>query len=102
MPRENVNRLLSLLAVAGDRELRVRVGGQVTFNGTRQILAAAVDGYGLGYMPLDPAQPDIEAGRLDRVLENCCPPWSGYHLHHPSRQPSAAFPVMLDALCVRV
>jgi DNA-binding transcriptional LysR family regulator len=83
----------------GSRELRVRVGGQVTFNGIRQILAAAVDGYGLGYMPLELAQPDIAAGRLVRVLEDWCPPWSGYHLYYPSRrQRSAAFQVVLDAL----
>jgi DNA-binding transcriptional LysR family regulator len=81
------------------REVRVRVDGQLTFNGIRQILAAAVDGYGLGYMPLDLAKPDLDAGRLVRVLEDWCPLWPGYHLYYPNRrQPSAAFQVVLDTL----
>jgi DNA-binding transcriptional LysR family regulator len=81
------------------REVRVRVDGQLTFNGIRQILAATIDGYGLGYMPLDLAKPDLDAGRLVRVLEDWCPVWPGYHLYYPNRrQPSAAFQVVLDAL----
>ncbi|RIY00912.1 LysR family transcriptional regulator [Aureimonas flava] len=83
----------------GDREMRVRVAGQATFNGIRQVLAASLDGYGLGYMPLGLARPDLDSGRLVRVLADWCPPWSGYHLYYPNRrQPSAAFQVVLDAL----
>ncbi|MFS8049810.1 LysR family transcriptional regulator [Rhizobium sp. BR 314] len=80
-------------------ELRIRVDGQMTFNGVRQVLAAAVDGYGLAYAPYDLVQSLIESGRLIRVLEDWCPPWAGYHLYYPSRrQPSSAFAVVLDAL----
>ncbi|MBB6487841.1 LysR family transcriptional regulator [Rhizobium lusitanum] len=83
----------------GSEELRVRVDGQMTFNGVRQVLAAAVDGYGLAYAPYDLVQSLIESGRLIRVLEDWCPPWAGYHLYYPSRrQPSSAFAVVLDAL----
>jgi DNA-binding transcriptional LysR family regulator len=86
----------------GSEELRVRVDGQVTFNGIRQVLAAAVDGYGLAYAPHDLVQRDIENGRLVRVLEDWCPPWTGYHLYYPSRrQPSSAFAVVLEALRYR-
>jgi DNA-binding transcriptional LysR family regulator len=86
----------------GSDELRVRVDGQMTFNGIRQVLAAAVDGYGLAYAPHDLVQPDIESGRLVRVLEDWCPPWTGYHLYYPSRrQPSSAFAVVLEALRYR-
>lgn len=35
----------------GHRELRVRVDGQLTFNGTPQILGAALSGFGLAYVP---------------------------------------------------
>ena len=84
------------------QEIRVRVDGQTTFNGINQVLAAALDGYGLGYMPEDLARPHMEAGRLVRVLEDWCPAWSGYHLYYPSRrQPSSAFAVVLDALRYR-
>lgn len=81
------------------QEIRVRVDGQMTFNGINQVLAAALDGYGLGFMPEDLARPHVEAGHLVRVLEDWCPLWTGYHLYYPSRrQSSSAFAVVLDAL----
>lgn len=81
------------------RELRVRVEGQMTFNATGQILNAAVAGSGLAYVPEHFAQPHLAKGRLKRVLEDWCPPYSGYHLFYPSRrQSSAAFALLIDAL----
>lgn len=83
----------------GRRELRVRVEGQLTFNGTPQMLNAAVSGFGLAYVPEEMAQPYIAKGRLRRVLEDWCEPYSGYHLYYPSRrQPSAAFALLVAAL----
>ena len=35
----------------GGRELKVRVEGQMTFNGAAQMLNAALAGYGLAYIP---------------------------------------------------
>ena len=83
----------------GGRELKVRVEGQLTFNGTFQMLNAALSGYGLAYVPEDLAQPHLAKGRLKRVLEDWCAPYSGYHLYYPSRrQSSAAFALLVDAL----
>jgi DNA-binding transcriptional LysR family regulator len=83
----------------GSREVRVRVEGQLTFNGTTQMLNAALAGFGLAYVPEELAKPHMAKGRLMRVLEDWCPPFSGYHLYYPSRrQPSAAFVLMVDAL----
>jgi DNA-binding transcriptional LysR family regulator len=83
----------------GGRELKVRVEGQLVFNTTAQILNAALAGFGLAYVPEDLAQPDVAKGRLKRVLEDWCPPFSGYHLYYPSRrQSSAAFALVVDAL----
>jgi DNA-binding transcriptional LysR family regulator len=83
----------------GARELKVRVEGQLVFNGSSQMLNAALAGYGLAYLPQNLAQPHIAKGRLKRVLEDWCPPFSGYHLYYPSRrQPSAAFALLVDAL----
>lgn len=80
-------------------ELRVRVDGQVICNGIRQILNAAISGYGFGFVPDGLAIPDIAAGRLVQVLADWCPSYPGYHLYYPSRrQSSAAFKVVLDAL----
>jgi DNA-binding transcriptional LysR family regulator len=84
------------------RELKVRVEGQLVFNGIFQVLDAALAGFGLAYVPEDLAQPHLAEGRLERVLEDWCPPWSGYHLYYPSRrQPSAAFALLVDALRYR-
>ena len=86
----------------GGRELRVRVEGQLVFNGTSQMLTAALAGFGLAYVPEAVAQPHLARGRLKRVLEDWCPAFTGYHLYYPSRrQPSAAFALLVDALRYR-
>ena len=86
----------------GGRELKVRVEGQLVFNGTIPMLNAALAGFGLAYLPEGMAQPHVAKGRLKRVLEDWCPPFSGYHLYYPSRrQPSAAFSLLVDALRYR-
>jgi DNA-binding transcriptional LysR family regulator len=83
----------------GDRELRVRVEGQFTFNATVQILNTALAGAGLAYVPESMVQRHLAKGRLKRVLEDWCLPYSGYHLFYPSRrQSSAAFALVADAL----
>jgi DNA-binding transcriptional LysR family regulator len=83
----------------GGRELKVRVEGQLVFNTTAQILNAALAGFGWAYVPENLAQPHLSKGRLKRVLEDWCPPFSGYHLYYPSRrQSSAAFALVVDAL----
>jgi DNA-binding transcriptional LysR family regulator len=81
------------------RELNVRVEGQFTLNSTSQMLSAALDGSGLAYLPETMAQPYLTRGRLKRVLDEWCLPYSGYHFFYPSRrQPSAAFALVVDAL----
>jgi DNA-binding transcriptional LysR family regulator len=86
----------------GGRELRVRVEGQLTYNTTAQMLNAAVAGVGLAYVPEGLVQAYLAKGRLKRVLEDWCLPYSGYHLYYPSRrQPSAAFALLVDALRYR-
>lgn len=83
----------------GGREVRVRVDGQLFFNGTNQMLSAALAGLGLAYVPEQLARPHLDGGRLKRVLADWCPPFTGYHLYYPSRrQPSAAFALLVEAL----
>ena len=84
------------------REVRTKVEGQITVNRVPLILKAAVAGHGIGFVIEDQATALIEAGTLVRVLEDWCPPFSGYHLYYPSRrQPSAAFTLLVEALRVR-
>ncbi len=81
------------------RALNVRVGGQCTVNDIRLARMGAIAGSGIAYLPDDYVQPDIDAGRLQRVLEDWCPPFPGYHIYYPSRrQQSPALAVILDAL----
>lgn len=81
------------------RELKVRVEGQLIFNGSNQILKAALDGFGLAYLPEGLVAAHIAAGSLVRVLEDWLPPWPGYHLYYPNRrQHSPAFALLLNTL----
>lgn len=83
----------------GNRELKVRVEGQLTCNGTAQLLNGALAGIGLAYVPEGMVEAHIARGRLKRVLADWCPPFSGYHLFYPSRrQSSAAFNLVVEAL----
>jgi hypothetical protein len=81
----------------GTRELRVRVEGQLTFNGTAQLLNAALAGCGLAYVPEGLVEAQVAKGRLRRVLADWCPPYSGYHLFYPSRR----FRAFIAQLCRR-
>jgi len=81
------------------QELRVRVEGQLVFNNIAMRLEAALQGLGLAYMPEDLVLEHIKQGRLIRVLEDWCEPFSGYHLYYPSRrQSSPAFTLLREAL----
>ena len=83
-------------------KLNVRVDGQLVFNSSTPILTAALAGHGLAYVPEDMARPHIDRGELVRVLEDWCPPFSGYHLYYPSRrQASPAFAAVVEALRYR-
>lgn len=80
----------------------MHVEGQLLFNGTFQMLTAALAGFGLAYVPEDVAQPHIARDRLRRILDDWCPPYSGYHLYYPSRrQPTPGFALLVDALRYR-
>jgi DNA-binding transcriptional LysR family regulator len=84
------------------QELNVHVQGQLVFNSTPQMLAAALDGFGLAYIPEDVAEKHVAEGQLERVLEDWSPTFPGYHLYYPSRrQSSPAFALLVDSLRYR-
>lgn len=81
------------------KQLNVRVDGQLIFNTTPNMVDAALVGLGIAALPEEEFAPHIEEGRLVRVLEDWCEPFSGYFLYYPSRrQPSPAFSLVVDAL----
>jgi len=86
----------------GKRELKVHVEGQLVFNNIALRLNAALAGFGLACLPEDQVQKHLADGRLVRVLEDWCPPFSGYYLYYPSRrQPTPAFAVLVETLRYR-
>lgn len=87
----------------GDREVRVRVEGQLTFNSSVPMVDAAIKGHGIAYVPENFATEAIASGQLIQVLDDWSPSFAGYHLYYPSRrQTSPAMSVVIDALRHRV
>jgi DNA-binding transcriptional LysR family regulator len=83
----------------GGREIRVRVTGQITLNTSRLVVQAALDGFGIAFLPECELAEDIAAGRLVRLLEDWCDPYPGFHLYYPSRrQSSPALRVLIEGL----
>jgi DNA-binding transcriptional LysR family regulator len=86
----------------GTRAVQARVEGQFAFNGTYQMLDAALSGCGLAYVPADLVQAHVAAGRLIRVLEDWCPTFPGLHAYYANRREfSRAMTVVIDALRYR-
>lgn len=86
----------------GNREIKVRVEGQLTFNSVTQVVNAALAGVGIAYVPEDIVQAHVARRKLRRVLADWCPPFPGYYLYYPSRrQSSPAFALLVDALRYR-
>jgi DNA-binding transcriptional LysR family regulator len=84
------------------REINIRVEGQVTFNHVFHVLEAALDGFGLAYLPEEIVLPHIADRRLVRTLEKWTPYWDGYCLYYPNwRQSSPAFVALVEALRYR-
>lgn len=81
------------------QEIKLRLSGRWTFNSTMPIVRAALDSQGLAFVPDDMVQEHIAAGRLVRVLDDWCAPYSGYHLYYPSRRESSrALALVIEAL----
>ncbi len=70
----------------GRQEQTVRVQGQLTFNGSYQVLQAALSGNGLAFSPEYLAGPHVAAGRLRSVLQDWQPTSSGFHVYYASRR----------------
>ncbi|WP_336760116.1 LysR family transcriptional regulator [Asaia sp. VD9] len=84
------------------RDLKVRVEGPLILNDVPMILHAAAQGVGLACVLEDQALALLASGRLVRVLQDWCPPFSGYHLYYPDRRElPPAFRILVDALRYR-
>ncbi|GGP24414.1 LysR family transcriptional regulator [Silvimonas amylolytica] len=82
-----------------EHTLQVRVEGQATFNGTYQMLDAALSGIGLAYLPEDLVKPHVEAGNLQWVLPSWHPVFPGHHAYYQGRrQFSRALSLVIETL----
>ncbi len=85
------------------KELRVRVDGQLTFNNSYAQIDAAVNGYGIAYVPENIVERQIASGSLMLALNDWSPFFDGYFLYYPSRRQNLlAFKVIVDALRHRI
>ncbi|MGJ4946237.1 LysR family transcriptional regulator [Bradyrhizobium sp. HKCCYLS1011] len=83
----------------GGQELRVKVDGQLTLNNSYEMIDAALDGYGIAYLPENIVQQHIASGQLILTLDEWSPTFDGYYIYYPSRrQNSPAFRIIVDAL----
>ncbi len=80
------------------RGSNVQIHSGLVFNSSSMTLQAALDGFGLTWVPRDMAQPHLDNGRLETVLEDWAAHYPGYHLYYSSRRSSAALSVVLDTL----
>ena len=81
------------------QEIRVKVEGQLTFNNSYAMIDAAMNGYGIAYVPENIVADRIKSGDLVLVLDEWSPLFDGYFIYYPSkRQNSAAFKVIVNAL----
>lgn len=84
------------------RATQVRVEGQFAFNGSYEILDAALAGMGLAYLPSDLAAAHVASGRLRRVMQDWYPSTPGLHVYYAScRQTSRAMRLVIDTLRYR-
>lgn len=73
--------------------------GHLVSNSSTPRVRAAVAGFGLAFAPEDMTAEHIAAGPLQRVLEDWCEPFLGYHVYFPSRrQSSPALALLVAAL----
>lgn len=83
----------------GAEAMRVKVEGQVTFTSVNACLQAALDGFGVAFLPEAKVRTHVADGTLQLALDDWSQPFAGLHLYYPSRrQTSPAFQIIIDAL----
>ncbi|WP_428426002.1 LysR family transcriptional regulator [Pararhizobium sp.] len=81
------------------RDVDVRVNGSLVVNDLEMMLSAALSGIGLVYLFEDVVEEHLRSGRLVRVLETFCKPFTGYSIYYPSRrQMPPALAAFIEAL----
>jgi DNA-binding transcriptional LysR family regulator len=80
------------------KRIYAHVTGRLVFNSSDMIVAAALAGHGLAWVPEDAVGEHIAAGRLVAVLDDWSQTFPGYHLYYASRSSSPALTLVVEAL----
>lgn len=80
------------------KRLTAHVTGRLVFNGSEMVIAAALAGQGLAWVPDDAVAGHIAQGRLVPVLEEWAQTFPGYHAYYASRNASPAVSLVVQAL----
>jgi len=80
------------------KSINAHVTGRLVFNSSDMIVAAALGGHGLAWVPEDAVSEYLAAGRLVSVLDDWSQTFPGYHLYYASRNSSAALALVVEAL----
>ncbi|MFL9924466.1 LysR family transcriptional regulator [Herbaspirillum lusitanum] len=81
------------------RSITIDPPGTLTSNSLATIVAAAVRGAGICYVPIHHVAAKIESGQLVRLLEEYSPTFDGHCFYYlPSRHPTRAFSAFIEHL----
>jgi DNA-binding transcriptional LysR family regulator len=80
------------------RSVNVQVTGRLVFSGSDLMVAAALAGHGLAWLPDDVVGEHVAAGRLVTALDDWAMTYPGYHLYYASRRASPALALVVEAL----
>ena len=83
----------------GRKSLSVAVNGPLIVDDVDIVIRAALDGIGLAFVGEDKVTQHLASGKLIRVMEDWCQPFSGFFLYYPSRrQQPAALSALIETL----
>lgn len=80
------------------KSLNAHVSGRLVFNSSEMVVAAALNGYGLAWVPDDAVAEHMAAGRLVSVLDDWSQTFPGYHAYYATRSASPALGLVVEAL----
>ena len=79
------------------QSVQIDVAGPITLDEASLTRIAVLEAVGIGYVMESDVRDDLDAGRLEMVLEDWTPPLAPLALYYPGRRhPSAAFKAFID------
>jgi DNA-binding transcriptional LysR family regulator len=78
------------------KSVNAHVAGRLIFNSSELIVAAALSGHGLAWVPVNTVQKHLVAGRLMSVLDEWAVTFVGYHAYYASRRASPALMLVVE------